>query len=230
MKKILLSSLALLTLYSSAQVQPVDELVKKVRNKLGKVKDYQANGRMKTNVLFLKVPVATVKVYYKNPNQLKIKNEKGISFIPKGAVTINMTNILSGNSFTAIDGGLAMIGSKNVRIVKLLPNDESNDLVLATVYIDEKDLVILRAKTTTRDNGSYELEMTYGKYTEYGLADKVIFTFNTKDYKMPKGVTFDFDDGEQEKAMKKMKDRKGKVEIAYSNYVINKGLPAGIFN
>ena len=112
MKKILLSSLALLTLYSSAQVQPVDELVKKVRNKLGKVKDYQANGRMKTNVLFLKVPVATVKVYYKNPNQLKIKNEKGISFIPKGAVTINMTNILSGNSFTAIDGGAAMIGSK----------------------------------------------------------------------------------------------------------------------
>ena len=33
------------------------------------------------------------------------------------------------------------------------------------------------------------LEMTYGKYAEYGLADKVIFSFNTKDYKLPKGVT-----------------------------------------
>lgn len=207
----------------------VDQLIQKVRDKLGKVTEYEANGRMKTNVVFLKVPVASVKVYYKTPNHLKIKNEKGISFIPKGAVSINMTNILASNTFTAIDGGLSKLGIKNARLVKLLPIDDASDLVLATLYIDEKDMVVLKAKTTTRDNGTYELEMSYGKYTEFGLPDKVIFTFNTKDYKMPKGVTFDFDDGGQKKAMDKMKDRKGRVEIIYNSYSINKGLPAGIF-
>jgi hypothetical protein len=31
-----------------------------------------------------------------------------------------------------------------------------------------------------------KLEMSYGKYIAYGLPDKVIFSFNTKDYKLPK--------------------------------------------
>jgi hypothetical protein len=39
---------------------------------------------MKTNVIFLKAPIAKVQVYFKKPNQLRILNEKGISFIPKG--------------------------------------------------------------------------------------------------------------------------------------------------
>ena len=53
--------------------------------------------------------------------------------------------------------------------------------------------------------------MSYGKYAEFGLADKVIFTFNTKDYKLPKGITFDYDDGsKKEKTADKMKDKKGR--------------------
>jgi outer membrane lipoprotein-sorting protein len=71
--------------------------------------------------------------------------------------------------------------------------------------------------------------MSYGKYAAYGLADKVIFTFNTRDYKLPKGVTFDYDDGSGKNKTDKLKDKKGKVEITYSNYSINKGVPDSIF-
>ena len=70
------------------QAQDVNVLVQKVRDKINLVNDYEANGKMKTNVSFLKVPVATVKMYFKKPNRLKIKNEKGISFIPKGAASL----------------------------------------------------------------------------------------------------------------------------------------------
>ena len=221
--------LVIVSYSQSSFSQDVNLLVQKVKDKLGRVNDYVASGRMKTNVIFLKVPIATVKIYFKKPDKLKIKNEKGISFIPKGAVTINMNNILSGSGFTAIDGGLIKFENTNVRIVKLLPQDDNNDVVLSTLYIDETNLVIRKAKTTTRDNGTFELDMSYGKYTEYGLADKVIFTFNTKDYKMPKGMTFDFDDGAQKKAEDKMKNRKGKVEIDYSDYIISKGVEDKVF-
>ena len=215
---------------SSLHAQDINSLVQKVKEKLARVNDYEASGKMKTNVVFLKVPIATVKVYFKKPNKLKIKNEKGISFIPKGAVTINMNNILSGTTFTTIDGGLVKLGNTQVRIVKLLPLDDNNDVVLSTLYIDETNFVIRKTKTTTKDNGTFELDMTYGKYIDYGLPDKVIFTFNTKDYKMPKGVTFDFDDGDaQKKAAENMKNRKGKVEIDYSQYTINKGLSDAVF-
>ena len=155
----------------------VNALIQKVNAKIEKVNDYTAEGKMKTKVVFLKVPVSAVKIYFKKPNRLKIKNEKGISFVPKGAVSINISNIVNGEKYTALDAGMDKIGNTAVRVVKLLPVDDNADIVLSTIYIDETNLLIKKAKTTTRENGSYELEMTYGKYSSYGLPDKIIFTF-----------------------------------------------------
>ena len=206
-------------------------LVQKVRDKINLVNDYEANGKMKTNVSFLKVPVATVKLYFKRPDRLKIKNEKGISFIPKGAVNMNMSNVLSSGKYSVLDAGTDKVGGTTVKVVKLLPDDDNADVVLSTLYIDAVNQVILKSKTTTRDNGTYELEMSYGKYIGYGLPDKIIFSFNTKDYKMPKGVTFDFDDGTKKKtAEEKLKNQKGKMEISIKGYIINKGIADGVFN
>jgi hypothetical protein len=70
--------------------------------------------------------------------------------------------------------------------------------------------------------------MSYGKYAEYELPDKIVFSFNTKDYKLPKGITLDYDEG-TEKNNDKLKNKKGTVEIIYSNYVINKGIDNKIF-
>jgi hypothetical protein len=200
------------------QAQEINALVQKVRDKINLVNDYQANGKMKTNVSFLKVPVASVKLYFKKPNRLKIKNEKGISFIPKGAVNMNMSNVLSDGKYSVLDAGNDKIGNTVVKVVKLLPEDDNADVVLSTLYIDAVNQVILKTKTTTRDNGTYELEMSYGKYIAYGLPDKIIFSFNTKDYKMPKGVTFDFEDGAKKKTPEeKLKNQKGKMGISINS-------------
>ena len=231
MKKILQTLLIItfcIPLFSKAQ--DVNALVQKVKAKIDKVNDYEASGKMKTNVAFLKIPVATVKIYFKKPNQLKIKNEKGISFVPKGAVSINLNSIISNGKFTALDAGTDKVNGVAVKVVKLLPDDDNADVVLSTLYIDETNLVIRKAKTTTRENGSYELEMSYGKYIDYGLPDKIIFSFNTKDYKLPKGVTFDFDDGSKPKKTEdKTKNKKGKAEITITSYTINKGIADTFF-
>lgn len=211
------------------EAQDINALVLKAKQKIDKVNDYEASGKMKTNVTFLKVPIATVKIYFKKPNKLKVKSEKGISFIPKGAVSINMNNILGNNDYTIIDAGKEMIGNNLVRVARLLPNDDNSDVVLSTIYIDEANNLIRKAKTTTKENGTYELEMTYGKYAAYGLPDKIVFSFNTKDYKLPKGVTFDFDDGSTNNPVDKAKAKKGRAEITFSSYTINKGLPESVF-
>jgi outer membrane lipoprotein-sorting protein len=226
--------LPLLTKAQLAQQQreDINMLVQKVRDKINLVNDYEANGKMKTNVVFLKVPVAAVKLYFKKPNRLRIKNEKGVSFIPRGAVNMNMSNVLSNGKYSVLDAGNDKVGNIAVKVVKLLPEDDNADVVLSTLYIDAVNQVILKTKTTTRDNGTYELEMSYGKYMAYGLPDKIIFSFNTKDYKMPKGVTFDFEDGTSKKktAEEKLKNQKGKVEISISSYMLNKGIADSIFN
>lgn len=220
-----------LLLTCSIKAQDATTLIAKVKANIDKVNDYVATGRMITNVTFLKVPEAEVKVYFKKPNKLKIKNEKGISFVPKSAVSINLNNILSGNKYSVLDAGKDKIGSTVVRVIKLLPVDDNADVVLSTLYIDEANMVILRAKTTTRENGSYQLEMTYGKYATYGLPDKIIFSFNTKDYKLPKGITFDFDDGAQNNrsAADRAKSKTGSAEITFSSYLINKGVSEDTF-
>jgi len=228
-KSIGILSMFLVLFVTSSRAQTAEDILDKVKAKIARVNDYEANGKMKTNVAFIKAPVAKVKVYFKKPNKLRVKNESGISFIPKGSVNINLGNIFatSGN-YDVID-----VGKENgtgLRIIKLLPQDENADVVLSTLYIDEKEFLVKKAKTTTKENGTYELQMTYGKYAEYGLADKVIFSFNTKDYKLPKGVTFDYDDGSKKEANKeKLKERKGTVEISYSGYVINKGVAEEVF-
>jgi len=228
MKSIFFIGLFIFSVFSSAG-QAAEDIISKVKAKLEKVNDYEAKGKMKTNVVFIKAPIANVKVYYKKPNKLRINNESGISFIPKGSVNINLNNIfINTEGFDIIDVGKE--AGTNLRIIKLLPKDENAEVVLSTVYVDEGQYVIKKAKTTTRENGTYELEMTYGKYAEYGLADKVSFSFNTKDYKLPKGITFDYDDGsKKEEPADKLKNKKGKVEITYSAYIINKGVPDSVF-
>lgn len=227
MKKILITIIGLITFYQLSAQTP-EELINKIKAKLEQVNDYTAKGKLKTNVIFIKAPVASVKVFYKKPDKMKIVNEQGISFIPKGSVNINLAKFLStAGTYEIVDAGKE--ATTSLRILKLLPSDENSEIVLSTLYIDEQAGLIKKAKNTSRDNGTYELEMSYGKYSSFGLPDKVVFSFNTKDYKLPKGVTFDYDDGSEKKTGDELKNKKGKVEIAYSEYVINKGVDDSVF-
>ncbi len=227
MYKYILTAIAVFTLQSSF-AQDVNALVKKVKAKLDVVNDYTATGKMKTDVAFIKAPIGSVKVYYKKPNKIKLVQEKGISILPKGGVTFNMGSVLAADKFATIDAGNTKIDGFAVKKVKLIPLDDNNDVVLATLYIDETDLVIRKSEVTTKENGSFEMSLGYGAYVKYGLPSKIVFSFNTKDYKLPKGVTLEFEDGEKPKN-KDLKNKKGKVEITYSSYSINKGVSDSIF-
>ncbi len=210
--------------------QNINVLVANAKSKIDQVKDYKASGKMKTNVSFLKLPIANVMLYFKNPNKFKLKSEKGVSFVPKGSLNINLNSIFTETDYTIIDAGTEKVDNIPVRVAKLLPNDDNNDLVLTTLYIDPIQLLILKSKTTTKENGTYELKMNYHKYSKYGLPDKILFSFNTKDYKLPKGITFDFDDRTSKSSIPKTeKNKKGELEILFSNYEINKGISDDMF-
>ena len=102
--------------------------------------------------------------------------------------------------------------------------------MLATLYIDTKRLLVLKAKTTTRESGTNEVELFYGKFLPTGLPDRIIFSFNTEDFKLPKGVTFDYDDGTaKNKGTEPRKNQRGRIEITYLNYAVNKGLSDSLF-
>jgi len=211
------------------KAQEVNEVLKKVKAKLGQVKDYQADGMMKLNVSFLQVPDSRVIVYYKQPDKFRIRQQKGISLVPRGGISINLNSLLGDNRYTAVDAGKSSLNNQTVNVIKLLPLDEEGEVVLSTLYIDPISYLVKKIVTTTKENGSYTIEFLYGKYSNWALPDELVFSFNTKDYKLPKGMTFDYEE-EIKKDTTKTKTTRGEVKIIFSNYIINKGVKDEVFN
>jgi hypothetical protein len=204
--------------------QNEEALLQKVKAKLDKVTDYEATGKMRLDVSFINAPESDVTIYFKKPNKFKVKKAGGISILPKGGVSVNVATLLPTTTYQTVPGGAAVVDGKNTTIIKLIPTDEASDVVLSTLYIDEKDAVIRKAIVTTKESGTYNIQMNYSKFTSWGLPDKVIFSFNTKDYKLPKGITFEYEKGGEKKVEDKEKNKKGSVTINYKSYTINKGV------
>jgi outer membrane lipoprotein-sorting protein len=222
-------SALLLLLMQGLHTQEPAAVVRQIRDKLEKINDYEADAFLKTEISFLKVPDANVKIYYKKPDKIRIKNENGISLVPKETVSISLYSLVN-SPFQALDGGTDIVQGIPVRIIKLLPSDENGELVLAILYIDMKRLLVLKARTTTRENGTDEVELHYGKFLPIGLPDQIVFSFNTQDFKLPKGVTFDYDDGSaKKKPVDTGKNQRGKIEITYLDYSINTGISDSLF-
>ncbi len=206
-----------------------DPLIEKVAQKLALVNDYVAEGTMKTDVSFIKASLGKVKIYFKKPNLLKVKKEGGISLLPRGGVSLTINTLLNTKGYTAIPVGTQILNGKNVRVIKLIPNDDNLDWVISTLWIDPVEALVYKTATTTKESGSYEITMQYGAYAQQGLASKIIFSFNIKDYKLPNGITLEFGDDEPVSKQKALKNKKGTIEITYNKYTINKGIPNNIF-
>jgi hypothetical protein len=208
--------------------QNVNDILKKVKAKLVQVKDYQAEGLMKLNVSFLQVPDSKVTVYYKQPDKFRIRQQKGISLVPKGGISISLNSILEENKYTAVDAGSSSLNKQPVNIIKLLPLDDEDDVVLSSLYIDSRTYLVKKIVTTTKENGSYTIEFRYGKFSSWALPDELVFSFNTKDYKLPKGMTFDYEE-EIKADTTRIKNTRGEVKITFSNYIINRGVKDEVF-
>ena len=228
MRKLLVSILLLTVQFSFAQ--SADEIVAKLKAKLVSVKDYEAVGKLKTDVAFLKIPISAVRIFYKYPDLFRIKKDGGISVLPKGGIKVNMSAMIADENYTALHAGRIKWKDQDLAMVKLIPNDMNNDIVLTTLYVDDKAMLIRKSITSTKENGTYEMELDYGKYAKWGLPDKAVMIFNTKDYKLPKGITFEYDAGigSKQKSPKPISN-KGRIEIIYQSYEVNKGLKPEVF-
>ena len=216
-------TIILLVLSGAVCAQDIQGLLARVRARIAQVNDYSAEARMKIDVSFMKVPESAVKVYFKKPDQFRIIKEGGISILPKGGVTISLAALLSGNDFAAIDAGR----ENGLQVVKLVPLKETGDIALTTLYIDDKALLVKRAVTTTRNNGTYELSLEYGNYASLALPDRAVFTFNTSGYKLPKGLALEYDAGDANAPA--APSGKGQVILVYQRYTVNKGVAEAVF-
>ena len=216
---------------ATAQSASATDLFYKMRSKLNAVKDYTADVKMNIDVAFIKIPTLRGRLYFKSPDKMKLERDGGISILPKKSISLSLNNLVPAGEATVIDAGTAVIAGKKVRIIKVVPDGDKTDIILTKIWVDEERLLALRTETTTRENGTVSMDLQFGKYAHLALPDQVIFYLDVKEFKVPKGVTMDYDTGEDEMLKKtdNQKPKKGTIHITYLSYKINTGLSDEIF-
>jgi hypothetical protein len=234
----IIRGLSLLVLVVCAAVNahaqlPAEQLFYKLRTRVTSIRDYTAPVRMNINVSFMRVPQLHGTLYFKSPNKLKLERAGGLSVLPKNGISMSMNNLLPDGGVSVIDAGTDVIEGKPVRIIKAVPNADASDIVLTKLWVDEARLLVLRAETTTRDNGTVKMDLTFGRYAHLALPDRAMLHLDVKEYKMPKGVTMDY--GTTERVIEedtktgKTKRRRGTIRVEYLSYKVNTGLSDALF-
>lgn len=213
-----------------AQADTAAQLYNKLRSRLGAIKDYTADVKVKIDVSFMKVPPLAGKLYFKAPDKMKLERNGGISILPKKNLSMSLNSMLPAGDATVINVGDDVVNGRNVKVIKVIPDDDLNEIVLTKIWVDVERNLALRTETTTRDNGTIKMDLVFANNIKWGLPDKITVHLDVKEYKLPKGVTMDYDSQEKARAVNADgKNKKGKIEISYQNYQVNKGLSDAIF-
>ena len=120
----------------------------------------------------------------------------------------------------------------NTSIVKVIPLGDQGDVILSTLWIDQKAKVIRKVESTTKTNGTFTIDFTYSDKINYPLPEKIVFAFNLDKMNIPSTITGETSNSSSDKKNKNRQSdsrTKGKVIVNYSNYIVNKGLPDSIF-
>jgi outer membrane lipoprotein-sorting protein len=207
-----------------------EQLFDLLRKKMLTVKDYTAEVKMKINVSYMRIPTLAGTLYFKSPDKMKLERHGGLSIMLKKNINLTVSNMIPTGSVTVLDMGNVTIDGQNLRVLKIIPEDDQGQIILAKIWVDENSMLVVRTETTTRNDGTIKMALQYGKYISYALPDKVTIDVDVKDFKLPKGVTMDYNEVRDETPKKETKNRKGTIQLNYISYQINTGIDDKVFS
>lgn len=216
--------------FGFTQSKDPDEILKNVITNFNKVEDYVVDVNIKVDVDFLKVPETKAKIYFKQPDKVHLEAE-GFAMLPKNGMEFSPSSLLK-KAYTSIYESDIDLNGFNTSIVKIIPLGDQGDVILSTLWIDQKAKVIRKVESTTKTNGTFTIDFTYSDKINYPLPEKIVFAFNLDKMNIPSTITGETSNSSSDKKNKnRLSDSrtKGKVIVNYSNYIVNKGLPDSIF-
>ena len=153
-----------------------DQIIKNLQKKFAEVKDYEADVKVKVDVDLLKVPESNSRIYFKQPDKVQIKSES-FSLIPKDGVNF-LPKLFAKKEYTSIFVREEMYEGIKTTVIKLIPLNESSEVLLSTLWVDEAKNVIRKAEVSTKLNGTFNIFMNYSYVDSYYMISSMQFTFN----------------------------------------------------
>lgn len=200
---------------SFTYARTADVLLKELRAKMTRAKSYTAQLKIKVDVPFMRVPDMTATLKHTAPDKTTI-DAPGFAMLPKEGVDLGALKLLS-KDFTAIDMGV----ENSMRKIKVLPSDESSDIVVATIWVDTTAMVARKVISTTKKAGTVTIELSYdnAKARSYALPSFTKISMELDALKIPKSISGDFD-GSSRKPAAKPGPVTATVQVWYESYVI----------
>jgi outer membrane lipoprotein-sorting protein len=209
-----------------AIAQEANDILNKVVTKLNTVKDYTVTANVKANIPMIKILPSKATIYFKQKDKFKVVS-KGIVILPKQGFTEINTFLANKKSYLAVVGDTTKIGGVMTKLITVIPNGESSEIVLAKLWIDIKRSVIMKSQITTKTNGSVTTTYSYGDKVNFGLPSQLVFEIDVKAFKLPKSVAADINKTTTEKKIKT--NNKGIITISLTDYKVNTGLSDALF-
>lgn len=209
----------------NAQNKNPKKILDDVLQKFDKIKDYEVNVKIKVDVNFVKIPDAKAVIYFKQPDKQKIKSE-GFAMLPKQSMNFSPAKLLKGD-YNSIYVKSEVVNNEKLDVVKIIPSNDSSDVILSTLWIDPIQNVIKKVQTTGKKSGTIQILFEY-KNKAISLPSEVKFSFNVGEMNMPMNMS----DENKNMLGNRRKDKGpvlGSVTISYSDYKINKGIPDSFF-
>lgn len=230
MKFYILTFFILISSYTGVAAQnDADALLSRVTGKLQKIHDYSVNANIRVDMPFIRMLPVNVKIFFKQKDKFHVES-KNIAVVPRQGFNQFSEILTQKSSYTAIIQGEENIGNIKTSIVNVIPLSDTSDMILGRFWIDPLQNVILKSQLTTRLNGTIVTEYTYGSQINYGLPDKMVFTVDTKKFRMPKSMAAEMNKNAVNAKDNKSKDpKKGNIIIVLSGYQINKGISDSVF-
>jgi outer membrane lipoprotein-sorting protein len=211
-----------------SQSKDPNEILNAVITNFNKVNDYQVDVNIKVDVEFIKVPETKAKIYFKQPDKVHLEAD-GFAMLPKNGMEFSPSAFIK-KDYTAIYEQDVDLNGYKTSIVKVIPLGDQGEVILSTLWIDQKKQVIRKVESTTKTNGTFSIDFSFDDKIKYPLPSKIIFSFNMDKMNIPSTITGETTNEKQDKKSKNSgSTTKGQVIVNYSNYVVNKGISDSIF-
>ena len=218
----------------------VERVVDKTQKQFEKAFDYQVTMKIELKVPGFRMPKKKYKVFFKQPNKLKIKS-RGFGMLPKTGIFTspkdnfdnlkNMRLISTNND----NGQVYIKGEVIVDSLKLkMPNEYAKlgFRPTVTVKIDTNNWVINNIITELDTLKLVEITNTYKKVdNNYVMPSASTVQYFIKDAKLSGWLKKDITSIVGQNPLEQKSDMvEGKISIVYEDYIINRGIKDKIFD
>ena len=218
----------------------VEAIIKKTQKQFEKASNYQVTMKIELKVPGFRMPKKKYKVYFKQPNKLKIKS-RGFGMLPKtGIFTSPIDNFDNLKNMRIVNSGsnddkIHIKGDVIVDSLKLKMPNEYAKLGFkpsVTVVIDTIDWIINNVITELDTLKLVEITNKYQSVDgDFVMPSSSTVQYFIKDAKLSGWLKKDITSIVGQNPLEKNSDMvEGKISIVYEDYIINRGIKDKIFD